>query len=147
MRFGPFRIKLIRTFKFYKIHIMPIAGFSNLRFNFSKIPVTHGKPVVVWATSHPLLSRWWYEYCLDVWGFKGFASIPVNTIPMYRHQTGPVHVFGCLQALMNISYFVIVNDYVGFGFMDASKMIDAAIRWTRVPPKVNCSIPRRGINE
>ena len=66
---------------------------------------------------------------------------------MYRHQTGPVHVFGCLQALMNISYFVIVNDYVGFGFMDASKMIDAAIRWTRVPSKVNCSIPRRGINE
>ena len=73
MRFGPFRIKLIRTFKFYKIHVMPIAGFSNLRFNFSKIPVTHGKPVVVWAPSHPLLSRWWYEYCLDVWGFKGFA--------------------------------------------------------------------------
>ncbi|KAM7439362.1 Proprotein convertase subtilisin/kexin type 5 [Porites harrisoni] len=34
-----------------------------------------------------------------------------------------------------------VNDYVGFGFMDATKMVDAALNWTTVPTKVNCTIP------
>lgn len=39
-----------------------------------------------------------------------------------------------------------VNDYVGFGLMDASKMVDAAIKWKTVPRKVNCTIRRHGIN-
>ncbi|CAH3144214.1 unnamed protein product [Porites evermanni] len=34
-----------------------------------------------------------------------------------------------------------VNDYVGFGFMDATKMVDAALKWTTVPANVNCTIP------
>ena len=38
-------------------------------------------------------------------------------------------------------YLSSVNDYVGFGFMDATKMVDAALNWTTVPTKVNCTIP------
>ena len=34
-----------------------------------------------------------------------------------------------------------MNDYVGFGLMDARKMVDAAINWTSVPSKVICTIP------
>ena len=36
--------------------------------------------------------------------------------------------------------FSSVHDYVGFGLMDASRMVDAALNWTTVPPKVKCSI-------
>lgn len=32
------------------------------------------------------------------------------------------------------------NDYVGFGVMDARKMVDFATNWTRVPPKTRCAI-------
>ena len=45
-----------------------------------------------------------------------------------------------------LHFFGVVNDYVGFGLMDARRMVDAAINWTTVPLKVNCSIPRRGVN-
>ncbi|XP_044177630.1 proprotein convertase subtilisin/kexin type 4-like isoform X4 [Acropora millepora] len=38
------------------------------------------------------------------------------------------------------------NDYVGFGLMDARRMVDAAMNWTTVPLKVNCTIPRLGVN-
>lgn len=33
-----------------------------------------------------------------------------------------------------------VNDYAGFGLMDASKMVDAALSWISVPDKFNCTI-------
>ncbi|KAL9963202.1 hypothetical protein ACROYT_G032380 [Oculina patagonica] len=39
-----------------------------------------------------------------------------------------------------------VSDRVGFGLMDAKKMVDLAVNWTTVPPKVNCTIPRHGVN-
>ena len=39
-----------------------------------------------------------------------------------------------------------VNDRVGFGLMDAKKMVDLAVNWTTVPPKVNCTIPLYGVN-
>lgn len=43
-------------------------------------------------------------------------------------------------------FFDPVNDYVGFGLMDAKKMVDLAMNWTTVPTKVNCTIPRDGVN-
>ena len=39
-----------------------------------------------------------------------------------------------------------VNDRVGFGLMDAKKMVDLALNWTTVPPKVTCTVPRYGVN-
>jgi len=39
-----------------------------------------------------------------------------------------------------------VNDYVGFGLMDAKKMVELATNWTTVPPKVNCTIVRPPTN-
>ncbi len=42
--------------------------------------------------------------------------------------------------------FDTVSDRVGFGLMDAKKMVDLAINWTTVPPKVNCTILRHGVN-
>ena len=39
-----------------------------------------------------------------------------------------------------------VNDRVGFGLMDAKKMVDLAINWTTVPPKVICTVPHYGVN-
>ena len=52
------------------------------------------------------------------------------------------HLSGCLSALIILfcDLFSLVNDYVGFGLMDASRMVDAALNWTTVPPKVNCTI-------
>ena len=47
--------------------------------------------------------------------------------------------FCCLALLFAFSS-ISVNDYVGFGLMDASRMVDAALNWTTVPPKVNCTI-------
>ncbi|XP_044184496.1 proprotein convertase subtilisin/kexin type 6-like isoform X1 [Acropora millepora] len=38
------------------------------------------------------------------------------------------------------------NDYVGFGLMDARGMVDAALKWTTAPLKVNCTILRPGVN-
>ncbi|XP_068681768.1 proprotein convertase subtilisin/kexin type 4-like isoform X3 [Montipora foliosa] len=38
------------------------------------------------------------------------------------------------------------NDYVGFGVMDATKMIDFATNWTTVPPKVRCAIQGPRLN-
>ena len=45
-------------------------------------------------------------------------------------------------------FFVVdsVNDRVGFGLMDAKKMVDLALNWTTVPPKVTCRVPRYGVN-
>ena len=43
-------------------------------------------------------------------------------------------------------FYGVVNDYVGFGLMDARGMVDAAMNWTTVPLKVNCTIPRPGVN-
>ena len=42
---------------------------------------------------------------------------------------------------------VAVNDYVGFGLMDASRMVEFASSWTTVPEKVNCSIPGNSANK
>jgi len=39
-----------------------------------------------------------------------------------------------------------VNDRVGFGLMDAKKMVDLALNWTTVPAKVTCTVPRYGVN-
>lgn len=39
-----------------------------------------------------------------------------------------------------------VNDYVGFGLMDAKRMVDVAVKWKRVPSIVTCTIPRRSVN-
>ncbi|KAM7432787.1 Proprotein convertase subtilisin/kexin type 5 [Porites harrisoni] len=39
-----------------------------------------------------------------------------------------------------------VNDYVGFGLMDAKQMVDLAVKWKRVPTNVTCTIPLRGVN-
>ena len=39
-----------------------------------------------------------------------------------------------------------VSDRVGFGLMDAKKMVDLAVNWTTVPPKVICRVPRYGVN-
>ena len=39
-----------------------------------------------------------------------------------------------------------VNDYVGFGLMDASKMVDAALKWKRVPNVTVCTIPGPRVN-
>ena len=40
-----------------------------------------------------------------------------------------------------------VNDRVGFGLMDAKKMVDLAVNWTTVPPKVTCTVPvHYGVN-
>ena len=39
-----------------------------------------------------------------------------------------------------------VNDYVGFGLMDAKQMVDLAVKWKRVPTNVTCTIPRPGVN-
>ena len=39
-----------------------------------------------------------------------------------------------------------VSDRVGFGLMDAKKMVDFAVNWTTVPPKVNCTVPLYGVN-
>ena len=43
-------------------------------------------------------------------------------------------------------FFGVVNDYVGFGLMDARRMVDAAINWTTVPLKVTCTIPGPTVN-
>ena len=43
---------------------------------------------------------------------------------------------------LHILFFDLVNDYVGFGLMDASKMVEVAVNWSTVPPKVTCTIPR-----
>ena len=50
----------------------------------------------------------------------------------------------CITLLL--LFYGVVNDYVGFGLMDARGMVDAAINWTTVPLKVNCTIPRPGVN-
>jgi len=42
---------------------------------------------------------------------------------------------------------VAVNDYVGFGLMDASWMVEFASKWTTVPEKVTCTIPRLSVNK
>lgn len=47
--------------------------------------------------------------------------------------------------IINI-FFDAVNDYVGFGLMDAKQMVDLAVKWKRVPTNVTCTIPRRGVN-
>ena len=39
-----------------------------------------------------------------------------------------------------------VNDYVGFGLMDASKMTSLAANWSTVPKKSICSVERIGVN-
>ena len=39
-----------------------------------------------------------------------------------------------------------VNDYVGFGLMDASKMASLAANWSTVPKKSICSVERIGVN-
>ena len=44
-------------------------------------------------------------------------------------------------------YFNVVNDYVGFGLMDASKMIALASNWETVPNVTTCTIPRLGVNK
>ena len=55
--------------------------------------------------------------------------------------------FMCLCLLSKDYFFVeTVNDRVGFGLMDAKKMVDLAINWTTVPPKVICTVPRYGVN-
>jgi len=45
-------------------------------------------------------------------------------------------------------YFFVdtVSDRVGFGLMDVKKMVDLAVNWTTVPPKVNCTVPLYGVN-
>ena len=45
-------------------------------------------------------------------------------------------------------FLVAVNDYVGFGLMDASKMVELASNWTTVPEKVACNITQKhfGVN-
>ena len=43
-------------------------------------------------------------------------------------------------------FYGVVNDYVGFGLMDARGMVDAALKWTTAPLKVNCTILRPGVN-
>ena len=60
---------------------------------------------------------------------------------------------------MNILYFLLVpylsyyvdsvavNDYVGFGLMDASKMVSLAANWSTVPEKLNCTIEHIGVNK
>lgn len=50
----------------------------------------------------------------------------------------------CIALLL--LFYGIVNDYVGFGLMDASRMVDAAMNWTTVPLKVNCTVPRLNVN-
>lgn len=39
-----------------------------------------------------------------------------------------------------------MNDYVGFGLMDASKMVDVALKWKKVSNAVVCSIPGPRVN-
>ena len=39
-----------------------------------------------------------------------------------------------------------VNDYVGFGLMDASRMASLAANWSTVPQKSICSVERIGVN-
>ena len=39
-----------------------------------------------------------------------------------------------------------VNDYVGFGLMDAKQMVDVAVKWKRVPSNITCTIPRHNVN-
>ena len=36
--------------------------------------------------------------------------------------------------------FLTVNDYIGFGLIDAGAMVDAAHNWVTVPEKFSCSI-------
>ena len=48
--------------------------------------------------------------------------------------------------MLLLLFYGVVNDYVGFGLMDARRMVDAAMKWTTVPLKVNCTIPRPGVN-
>ena len=49
--------------------------------------------------------------------------------------------------VFKVLFFVdTVNDRVGFGLMDAKKMVDFAVNWTTVPPKVNCTVPLYGVN-
>ena len=43
--------------------------------------------------------------------------------------------------------FDAVNDYVGFGLMDASRMVEFASNWTTVPEKVTCTIPRLAVKK
>ena len=43
----------------------------------------------------------------------------------------------------DVDYYT-VNDYVGFGLMDASKMVSLAANWSTVPDKSNCTIKRIG---
>lgn len=40
-----------------------------------------------------------------------------------------------------------VNDYVGFGLMDASKMVSLAANWSTVPEKSSCTIERIGVKK
>jgi len=39
-----------------------------------------------------------------------------------------------------------VSDRAGFGLMDAKAMVDWAVNWTTVPPKVNCTVSLNGKN-
>ena len=39
-----------------------------------------------------------------------------------------------------------VNDYVGFGLMDASRMASLAANWSTVPNKSICTVERIGVN-
>ena len=60
-----------------------------------------------------------------------------------RNKVSIIIIFICLFTDL---FFDAVNDYVGFGLMDAKKMVDLAVKWKRVPTNVTCTIPRRGVN-
>ena len=46
----------------------------------------------------------------------------------------------------DVDYYT-VNDYVGFGLMDASKMVSLAAYWSTVPDKSSCTIERIGVRK
>ena len=51
-----------------------------------------------------------------------------------------------LFVVKSLFFVNTVSDRVGFGLMDVKKMVDLAVNWTTVPPKVNCTIPLYGVN-
>ena len=52
-----------------------------------------------------------------------------------------------LSLRFHFTCFVAVNDYVGFGLMDASRMVEIASNWTTVPEKVTCTISRNAVKK
>ncbi|KAJ7336048.1 Proprotein convertase subtilisin/kexin type 6 [Desmophyllum pertusum] len=74
-------------------------------------------------------------YTIAITGINSDGSIP----DYGEHCTGIMAVTYS-RNIFDRSTPMVVNDYVGFGLMDASKMVDLAVNWTKVPSNVTCTI-------